>query len=1046
MSSFHADLIAAIRRSSADVVWLLKLDITTPSALTLRFGTVDYITPDGATWESGFNGEPIRDAVDFMGPGPNLVPWQFTLANRTLSHPTSTRLDALFSQYRFKGAAVSLYLWERSLDDFSKAGLVYGGHITDYKPTATHVEFVCSQPIAWNVVVPNKVVDTTNAPNATEATLGLPFPIIVGDWKKPTMPSPFANSSTEIIASDESGGGRLAVPFLLTDPGTGAADVKVVAACHELSKLFDQNNGYGVFTPGLNDQLAYFGTGGTVVHTGSSESYIDIDDGASECVVGISPCAVNTSGAAFVNSAGNPRAAMNPLDQTQYATIDQNTAANQLSLLWPDTSTPGNISTTGGVGIFLAFSGATGNDGVHKVRLRLVNPQTGVVALTQTSTVAEATSASVTIMTVSAYVAGMEDWRLSALANRSCVVVDFDGGTTNIAHVYWVAYKIPYRPQRSLMIPEAYATRSLGRHRGREMRWSFDPMGVWRRQSVYSGQLPEVEYRPAVYKFDAHLYGNVAGPVDDGSGTYTGSAAALIQRPPDVLRWLAATFGSADPSADFETGSSAFGSFTDLRTLLRDDWPTDFTCALYLGSQAQLGEVVKTLAASCLVSVWLDRFTGKWRVVPWKRLASTTYGYTFKWDEIELVSVECLSALDSCQEVRLQYGFDHYTQRPLGEAYVSPDGSGTGVSALSKRDQAGVTITAGVNDWVDFTLYNPLTATASNYSVQLTPASYTEPIELAKAIQDSIVASLGLGSHPNPYVGWSFCVKAGYNDSIAVRNGIFSGTIYTATLTAGEMNAADRAQDVQDKLNASGFPGTFTVTYDPATGYFTVACTATFSLLNDVSPVTVSRPGWHVLGFVGSRVGASSYVGDSVRWAERYYFDATLSPAATSPLHGLTESQVKLRFGSGAHAATTPAHELGYLPIDTGYVASATSDGPRGMREATAASLQAQNGPRPADSVTAEVLIDETCAARVRNRRFDMRSPDRSVVVFRTTVAPDLQRLQGIDFDSSLDPYVAFPRYGSDGSWNGKVFRVLSVTQYVADAQCHQEITAVEMW
>ena len=1023
MSSFDTDLLAALRRSAADVVYLLKIEITTPSALTLTFGSVDYITPDGTSWDAGFSGDPIRDAVEFMGPGPNLVPWSFRLANRTLSRG-AVRLDSLLHSYRFKGAAVTLYLWERSLTDWSKAGVLYLGRITDTRPTAQYVDFICSQPIDWNVVVPSKVVDSTNAPNSTDATLGLPIPIIVGDWGKPTMPSPFSGASTEIVANDESGGGRLAVPFLLVDPGTGDADVKVVAACHELSALFDQNNGYGVFTPGLNGTLAYFGTGGTSTSVASDESSISIDDGAAECVVGIPPSAVNTAGAFFLNSATNPRAAMNPTDQTQFATIDQNTANNQLALLWPDVSTPGQISTTGGVGIFLAFSGAVANDGVHKVRLRLVNPQTGAVALTQTSSVAEATSAGVTIMTVSAYVAGMEDWRLSALTNRACVVVDFDGGTTNIARVYWVAYKIPYKPQRNLLIPEEYATRSQGRHRGRSFRWSFGTDGVLHSKEVFSGQLPDVEYRPAVYKFDAKLYGNVAGPTDDVGGTYTGTGSALIERPPDVIRWLLDRFGGLDPDADFETGAGAFGSLTDLRTLLQDDWPEAFVCALYLGSKAQLGEVVKNVAASCLFSLWIDRYTGLWRAAPWKETREATYERTFAWEDVDLIGAECLSALDACQEVRVQFGFDHYSQRPLGEAYVSPDGSGTGVTDITRRDQQGVTIDA-TNEYLELDVSGFL------YTTNLTHATYTSPIDWCEAIQDRIRILHGASTLDVFFVNWSFCVKAGFNDSLAVKTG---GTTYTATLTPGEMTADERARDAEAALNGSGFPGVFTVTWDRTTGKFTVACTAAFDTVNTWTH-SARHGGWHLLGFVDGTTGAATYTGDCPRWAERYAIDY-ISRAVT----------VTGKFATGAHAATAPAHELGFLPLDTAGTGGIYSDSPRGMREATAAALQSENGPRPADTVTADVLIEETCAARVRNRRFDMRSKDRVVVSFRTVMAPDLQRMQAIQFDSSMDARVAFPRYGSDGTWAGKVFRVIEVTQYVADAQVHSEVTAVEMW
>jgi hypothetical protein len=51
--------------------------------------------------------------------------------------------------------------------------------------------------------------------------------------------------------------------------------------------------------------------------------------------------------------------------------------------------------------------------------------------------------------------------------------------------------------------------------------------------------------------------------------------------------------------------------------------------------------------------------------------------------------------------------------------------------------------------------------------------------------------------------------------------------------------------------------------------------------------------------------------------------------------------------------------------------------------------------------------------------------------------------MQVIAFSSDMDAVVAYPKYGSDGSWSGKRFRVLEVTQNPGPA-FHTEVLAIE--
>jgi hypothetical protein len=58
-------------------------------------------------------------------------------------------------------------------------------------------------------------------------------------------------------------------------------------------------------------------------------------------------------------------------------------------------------------------------------------------------------------------------------------------------------------------------------------------------------------------------------------------------------------------------------------------------------------------------------------------------------------------------------------------------------------------------------------------------------------------------------------------------------------------------------------------------------------------------------------------------------------------------------------------------------------------------------------------------------------------------MAPDVQRMRVIQFDSSLDARRRYPKFGSDGSWQGKCLRVLEVTQDMGPSY-HTELSCEE--
>ena len=61
---------------------LALIELTTPSALTLRYATQETTTPDGNTWQTGLVPGVIRHSVDLLGTGMAPVDTSFRLVKR----------------------------------------------------------------------------------------------------------------------------------------------------------------------------------------------------------------------------------------------------------------------------------------------------------------------------------------------------------------------------------------------------------------------------------------------------------------------------------------------------------------------------------------------------------------------------------------------------------------------------------------------------------------------------------------------------------------------------------------------------------------------------------------------------------------------------------------------------------------------------------------------------------------------------------------------------------------------------------------------------
>jgi hypothetical protein len=195
--------------------------------------------------------------------------------------------------------------------------------------------------------------------------------------------------------------------------------------------------------------------------------------------------------------------------------------------------------------------------------------------------------------------------------------LDFTGGAGNKASILWAVLVVKYRPQRSVVTP------------GRSFyTYVLKPGYKSKRNRNYLQ--PILNVLEPVYQLEGQFFGNFQGMADDGLGTFTGTANALIERPADIIRHLLQDVGGVS-SGNIETTTGATGSFVDARSKLRNAQPRDFKMVAYLGQKTTLQRALQKAAEQSGMCVYLDRFTNKWLAFVWKPGASPDYGRTLSW-------------------------------------------------------------------------------------------------------------------------------------------------------------------------------------------------------------------------------------------------------------------------------------------------------------------------------------------------------------------------------------------------------------------------------
>lgn len=1007
-----SNFLNAWRRSNASRATLVKVELTTPSALTLHYASRELMTPDGQLWQAGVQCDSIRESIDLLGQGLRPVDTTIRFAKRRDASQTSGTIHDILHQYVIQNAVVTIYLWEMSLPSISDALMVFKGKVSrpvDLSPSGVTLHLI--QDISWNMRFPDKVVDATTYPNAPPRSLNSMIPVVYGDFSSNVMRLPWGSSARGLNSSEQGdrdmSKAKGAVPFVTVDTGIGAQKVKLVGSSAAMTQVV-----YGASTGSrwANSALWYnngesldlvAGSGLTWINT-ASESGVTIDDDKLTCQTCVLPIDVRTG--VGHTTALNPRNALDPLSETTYTTLDQSSGYNVLQLILPNATQRGMLLDGNCVSVVVAYSGDAAN--TQSLKISGYTPGVGYGA----GATGSMTSTSSTIKTASflwptSYFNKSWDFGSTPTGVGTTtaydVRIEFNGAVAaNKAKIYWVQLLVQYKPDRSMVSP------------GRTI---YPPetgeIGFVERRSAGAPSVPRQSPRvvPTIvdpmYSLDASFYANVFGIKDDPGGTFTGTAGSvLIQRPCDIIKHLLYTYAYGSPGSFsfIETGSGVAGSFTDARAVLRNASPYDFNIAAWLGSQSTVQQAIEEICRQSLCCAYLDRFTDKWNFYVWKLGSEIEYDITLGWHDLASITVEQTSVVDVKTALRLSWFEDLFSSKHLFSSYINPSTSNQSDYQNNVVDQR-LTFSTGVNAKIDWQ-YG-----ATVYAATIAAGTYTANDACAE-IRSKMRTAQG-NNHID--FGYGFNVSTGYNDKIDFVVGV---TTYQATLDPFAYTAESLALEIASAMNAvPGHGLTFACSYDHFTNKFTLSAGSNFKLDGSSAAAGYATSATHLFGVYTLTAAATSITGSHERYADRFWIGAY--------------SNFNMLWETGTNTAQSCRDVLGYAKADSGTTQNNPATYMRGTRSDDAYTLQTYFGPRAEETVEVGFIRDQETAVQYRNRWWDLTANPRIVAKFSTFQMPDAKRMLVFAFNETLDDQVVYPRFGTDGSWKNKPMRVLEVEQ-----------------
>jgi hypothetical protein len=1032
-----AAFLAAWRSSARRPVTLVKVELTSPSARTLYLATAEVATPDGQVWESGISEVDIHDKASFLTNAVVLSSANFSIVNRQLSYQSGTNrtIAEVFTDYKWKGATVTIYFWERNSPDVLQR---FKGRVLDYQLTAKGAQVDLLQRRDFNKEMVGKRVTRDANPRAPEQGLGQIIPILYGSMPAAPARHPFpaAYGTVEHRLERIRGASRL-TRAVLVDVGAGpTSKTRVLFAPHACKTFSDTTKGCAVWMD-VDGNLAFIDVaGGDIFNNATDGCGFDIGsvsggtDPFNIAHLAIVPVQIELAAS---ENADNPRYVLDPWNENSFAKLDYNASKRKLTARLPSLGTPGDLVSVRAIALYYTPTGpATTN-----LVLRLRN----TVVASQTDTTMALATGGLTYVESSAITAGWgggsgmpgQPW-----AFGDCVleVLFTSAPASNVqVELYKLGLSVRLRPNRALLgqTPPRFIPGPILRHprdRGRG-----DPPGRIRGPGT---TLPVIAQFAAV---DSPVYANLEGHYDDDSGTITDVASALIQRAPDMATHALVTYGLED-LAKIERGTSTFGSFKDARAKLKTWRGTDMVHAVSLAdADVDLIRFLEMLSQDSLCWFRISPFNDKWHCLVWEDGAPVDYDLVFGKDQIAEPGPELGRTPETmiATAVKVPYGFDHRSGSPSHETFAAPGRSSSGHLYRNLRDQQMEVISSGSgqNNKLDVNR-NGL----GDFTATLTAGTYT-PATLRTEVQAALEAG---DSTPRWVVCWGGLVVTGANDKFTFSTDVFAPEEFTVTLDPGTYTMDELAAHLQTKMNAASTG--FTVTYSRTTRLFTISRSGgnfnynpnggtdaelwtagiLFGLANDNSG-TVST-----LAAVSPREEELFAIGVSM--VESHAFNLEWETGPNGMNAGLKNCASLLGFDTLA--------DMNYVANLTG---SFSAHSPKRDRENLLTTARDQHGGKREVGVEGRTIYDSPTAREVRDRLIDLAAVDRPPVRFKTEWAPDLEVGRVIEFHESADDLVRFGVEGSNGSWagDGKRWLVLEVHQQGGGASYLADVVGVQI-
>ena len=860
-------------------------------------GTLGGVVPGvglGKFWQSAvLDFGPISCPGAFCGTSVPLCTSSVTLnADKQVmlgSSGTASTLRDMLRTHVMTNALATIYRMIPTLAGADDAQMLGEYRVISFELDGSDLRLQLRQRTEWNKSIAPRYVNKQEYPRSPDEAVGLGLPIIYGAVSGLPLRRPWPSQyGTDYHALERMRGSRRAANAMFVDAGRGSGvatnpAAKVLVAGHKCKSIVDTAIGSMVFIQTGDSLSALVASGGNIVNT-ATEAGILLPDDFSFAWLALKPSEI----LALASAVQNPRHVLLPNEKT-FAFADYAAGFRELQARVESPSNPGDPIE---MELVLGYSSGASVTGPL---FSLVGESAGLAGPIWVTIPASQTP------TVRSYITAFTGWGSNnfwpttpwdyqgRVLRFTWDLINFPASCAGKIKIFFIGALIRYRPRQDVVQTE----RHTGEYRTVQRQAPSPWVGA--RLKSYFSPYREPVILPAETELRGKFYCNVQGQEDDGSGTYTGTASALIERLPDIVRHLLVTYG-AESAANIETGAATLGSFVAARAVLIDERGTDLKFALSISSSTDMMATLAGLCSGGLAMPHISPYDNKWRMIVWRAAPPITYPWKFsRWDVADEMGpkVEHTPLPDLLTGVRVAYGYNAFTRSYDSEVALSHNRSVAGYEYFGLRDQQ-LTVTASVNDRLNF---KETWSGATIYTMTLTAGDYATPHLLAK----HITARIRVAAPNDHLVSVCNVIEEGFNDRLrywdptdryaGIKPGTYttmealrrealralnqSSSIAGCSYASGQRIITPASAAVLDFLMAgqpiggTGIPGgatiasvgatTFTISADTTAVGSGVTLTAYFvaSWASGGTTVTLANPAWSAKFTRGMRVVAA---------------------------------------------------------------------------------------------------------------------------------------------------------------------------------------------